>query len=319
MKDLELYKSIKRIMGGTKIVVAGLAGAGTLLVSGCQKDNNEVVAEPEEIVSEVTEPEIEIIETADPIEEEVKIDPNAPKKIDVEQEDGKLYVPEVYGEEAIYAKLGEIEVYCKEKYNDPNMYISTDDLSYDAFRDNMVALFLQINYDSMDKATFDKVYDEYLVNFLSDDYRFADSTLVDYANGAIQYYPVLAMDPVYQNEYEIYNYYDSLYWNKYLNEDIQDSSIGDITSHVLDNSEKRFPLSFKTDSSDISYGSSIAIGLLMSNNVAEVDGSVINPNDFDYYAIKSNYEDKIMEEHSVLTGSHTDWSSYESSYKEMTK
>lgn len=92
MKNVKTYENFKKLIGGSKLALAGIAGAGTLTFAACTTE--EVTVSPaSEVVVETTETpsQIEIIETSEPVEEVSEV---------VEVEDNK------YSAEAI-TKIGD--------------------------------------------------------------------------------------------------------------------------------------------------------------------------------------------------------------------
>ena len=245
MKNMKLYNTVKRIMGGTKITIASIAGASTLLFVGCNKevveDNTEVVVE--QPVAE--EPEIEIIETSEPVEE-VKEESVKPEKIELNLADGEEYQVEKISAEDVYVQIDSLEQLANDKYS--------GDYDFDFKRDNMIATYCMVNYDSIDKSVIDELTADYLVNWSGDDfsraykYLYDDEDIKD-AN--------LIVDPVYQNEMDLFNYYLGLYA-----ETNSDEYYDIIKSALYGNEYDIFPLTFNDNSN-----SNLAIYELMKTKM----------------------------------------------------
>ena len=154
MKNLKTYENFKRIIGGSKLAFAGIAGAGTLVLTAC---TTEVKPEVEPVVTVTSEVSSEVPSVvydnsevpSEELSEEVE-DVEMPEFI-LYDENGDLYVPQEVKPADIYAKIDE----ATKKYNFAN----------DWERDRYVGILLIRNSHYMSDEDIDLIYSDYLTNF----------------------------------------------------------------------------------------------------------------------------------------------------------
>ena len=154
MKNLKTYENFKRIIGGSKLAFAGIAGAGTLVLTAC---TTEVKPEVEPVVTVTSEVSSEVPSVvydnsevpSEELSEEVE-DVEMPEFI-LYDENGDLYVPQEVKPADIYAKIDE----ATKKYNFAN----------DWERDRYVGILLKRNAHYMTDEDIELVYADYLANF----------------------------------------------------------------------------------------------------------------------------------------------------------
>ena len=296
MKNIKKYENYKRIINGSKIVLASAAGTTILLFSGCSGCATEV--EPEkEVVTEVPdiEPEIEIIETDIPVEvEEIKEEIKAPEKIELNLADGAEYQAQKLNADDTYNYLSKIESLADNKYSDATDYYYK--------RDCMIALFCIGNTNCLDQDSVKEIADDYLTKWSSEDltggvfngYYVNNDDYID--NVDLE----LFVDPVYQNEMEIFNYYVSLYLNE--NDETKKSEYADIlNSSVYGNEYNVFPLTFDENNYKGNYG----FVYLLNKKLRKVALEKYNDNDADKYVeftFDENYRTVLAETTDLVDG-----------------
>ena len=154
MKNLKTYENFKKIIGGSKLAFAGIAGAGTLVLTAC---TTEVKPEVEPVVTVTSEVSSEVPSVvydnsevpSEELSEEVE-DVEMPEFI-LYDENGDLYVPQDVTADDIYARIDEIV----KKYEFAN----------DWERDRVIGILLLRNSHYMSDEDIDTVYSDYLANF----------------------------------------------------------------------------------------------------------------------------------------------------------
>ena len=113
MKNVKTYDEFKKIIGGSKLALAGAGLGATLLMTGCSGCSVQPEPESSSIEIEVSEvpSEIEIIETSEPVEEEIEL-PEFP----ILNEDGTLYNPDYITLEQFNDKIKQIEEIAESDY-----------------------------------------------------------------------------------------------------------------------------------------------------------------------------------------------------------
>ena len=164
MKNVKMHEDFKKLIGGSKLALAGIAGAGTLVLSGCSgcsatKDPaSEVVVETSETPSQ-----IEIIETSEQpseeISEEISEEPVVEEvelpELPILDENGNVYVPSEITLDQVYAKIDKM--------------VEENEFENDLERDKAIAVMIYINSPYISKDTFMAVKEDYLGNMLDGD------------------------------------------------------------------------------------------------------------------------------------------------------
>ena len=151
MKNIKTYENFKKLLGGSKLALAGAGLGATLLMTGCSGCS----VQPEPSSSEVTvdlpsetPSDIEIIETSEEPSEEVVVEETSVlEKLPLTNDDGSVYYA-VVTEDQLQAKIDEICSIAKSDYE----------------RDCMISALLILNEDCMDFDLIDKYDTSYCFN-----------------------------------------------------------------------------------------------------------------------------------------------------------
>lgn len=153
MKNLKTYENFKRIIGGSKLALAGAGFGATLLMTGCsgcsvEKEPTAVVSEipstetPSEVTSEV--PSVVYDNSEEPVVEATVEMPELP----ILDENGNPYVAPTLTADDIYAAIDNLEKYNLSDYE----------------RDRVIMTILYFNGAKLSDTDFDVIRNDYLGN-----------------------------------------------------------------------------------------------------------------------------------------------------------
>ena len=165
MKNVKMHENFKKLIGGSKLALASIAGAGTLVLSGCsgcsatKEPASEVVVEASE-----TPTEIEVIETSEQPSEEISEEISEEPVVEAElpelpilDENGKAYIPGMFTTEEVYAAIDKM--------------VAENDFENDLERDKAIAFMIYINSPYISKDTFMTIKEDYCSNITDTDFH----------------------------------------------------------------------------------------------------------------------------------------------------